>query len=416
MRKGMYGSPKKLIRAEGNAWNKGMGSEEELAERGADMASGAPQSASAGAVGVIDAALKELDDTARLLQRRAVRFGIVASAMMPVAVLLLMVQIVFFEAGSLGARVCVWTEVVCLALLLYGIKQFHPYGGTLEWGKWIATRVKAELLRRERALVLARAGEYWGEERPSRLTTIAERRVRAMNDASPTELPRLFGLRKGNRSYRDILEDAFRAPHEHPWVRIGADELLELVRRYKEKRVEDQREYFGENRGPYFARQAEIGAHVIWVLLICTFMVSVVHAVFASFVMGPEAGAEGTRVFVELAAVVLPPSAATAVAIFGLLEFKRRAKNCEDHAQALGEILDRLNDLEQRLAGISGGAGCAEEAEPKGVQDEAGAEEVDTSLLALEFWRIVLETEELLTRELSMWVAIMTGGELPIHL
>ncbi|MBC7289163.1 MAG: hypothetical protein H5T86_14225 [Armatimonadetes bacterium] len=97
---------------------------------------------------------------------------------------------------------------------------------------------------------------------------------------------------------------------------------------------------------------------------------------------------------ISVAAVVLPPLAAAVTSIAGTLEYGRRGRVCEAYAVSLRNIERQLSDLIERVASSDGLT-----------RDDV-----------LAFKRLVMETEEKLSRELFLWVALMSQGSLPVHI
>jgi hypothetical protein len=111
---------------------------------------------------LIQEAFEKWDGLALLKQKKQKRFGFFTALLGPVAVLLLTVQILAFpHAGPIALSLIALELVALMVTLSFG---FFNIGSPDEW---MRCRLRAEVLRRERFLVLARVGPYLTEADPT---------------------------------------------------------------------------------------------------------------------------------------------------------------------------------------------------------------------------------------------------------
>jgi hypothetical protein len=324
-----------------------------------------PSTALDGELQAIDIAYEKWNQKALKHQKRQRRFGFFTAFLGPVAVLLLTVQILAFPQAGPVSVTLIAAELAALGIAL--IFGFFNMGTP---NTWMSYRLRAEMLRREKFLVLGRVGPYLSQVDPANV--IERRLVRIDNDKTPPV--ELIPLQETNgETWRDGLEDA-RAHNEQT-----APPDTTAFDTFREKRVMDQKNWYSD-KSTYWASRDELLENVAKGVLVMALVVSAWH--LANLYLLPATiGNERTQsqLVTEILAIVLPPIGAAAAALQSLLEGRRLSRSYDDRARALIDIDVALLKL-------------------KGDSAKVRREEYD-----FRFKRLVLRAEETLANELLQW-------------
>ena len=318
----------------------------------------------------LEEAFEKWDGEAIRLQRRQKRFGFSTALLGPVAVLLLTVQVLAFPHSGPMALFLISAEMAALCVaLVFGFFQIgHP-------DTWMRCRLRAEVLRRERFLILARVGPYLATPDPAykirqRLVIIDD------ENTDPVQLVPLEDV--AGTIWHEALHDASHSNIET--VPPDAD-CFDVF--YKQ-RLLDQKGWF-TRKSAWFARRDELFEDVAKGVLVLALMVSVWH--LASLYFGSRGGGERTwsQLTIEVLAIVLPPVGAASIALQSLFEGRRLSRSYAERARALTSLETALLSLQSKMS--------------------SGDSQVPDRRKQCEFQlkRLVLRTEEVLATELLQW-------------
>ena len=288
-------------------------------------------------------------------------FGIAAAVAGPLAATTLVWQVVAIpEGGPIAFGLILFELLVLFGLLLIAFADLGPSQDT-----WMRDRVRAEALRRERFLVLARVGPYLTS--PDPCAVIQERIAFIVDEV--TEPEALILLEEpGGALWRDALEEAGTGATADPDPRC-VDEFFQ-------QRVSEQEQwYLRKSRAHEWGfRLIEMFARLALVLAL---IVSAIHLASLYWV-GDRHGADRPweLLAVELAALFLPNLGAAAISLHIFLESRRLARTY--HSQAR-----RLQRLRGDLAAL---------------RTQSPSPDNQHRLK-----RVVLQTEGLLAEELHQW-------------
>jgi hypothetical protein len=308
----------------------------------------------------IQRAFDKWDQDARFHQKRQNRFGFFTALLGPVAVLLLTVQVLVFSGPSYRPVSVALIALELLALVIALSFGFFNIGSP---NTWMRHRLRAEILRREKFLVLARVGPYLQGAAPGKAI---ERRLVLIDNAT-TDPVGLIALQEADgRTWAELLEDA-RAGK----VQTSSPDPNAL-KTFRNERLLYQRDWYSR-RSTEWGEQDDLFENVAKGLLISALVVSALH--LATLYLGGES--EGSKKALEILAIVLPPIGAAATALQSLREGRRLSRFYADRALTLTNMAAALTDIESRSA-------------------SGGAEE-------FQFKRLVLRTEDTLADELLEW-------------
>lgn len=322
----------------------------------------------------IRTAFEKWDAVALRDQRRQKRFGFFTALLGPVAVLLLTVQILAFPHAGPVALTLIGLELASLMIVLsFG---FFDIGSPDDW---MRCRLRAEVLRRERFLVLARVGPYLAESDPSN----AIKRRLVMIDSDDNEPEDLLTLHdEKGRTWQGLLEDA-RAANSH--VASPEPNAVEV---FYEQRLLDQKNWFSK-KGSRFGRIDNRFEDVAKGVLIAALAVAAWHLAALYFGAHVEGERSVSQLVTEILAIVLPPVGAAATGLQSVLEGRRLSRSYKDRAKKLTTLESLLVKLQSEFT-------------------KSGAQ---TPELEFQFKRLVLRTEEALSSELLQWWLLRrTGG------
>lgn len=335
-------------------------------------ASSTPSGADAG-MQRIQQAFDKWDQIALRDQRRQKRFGFFTALLGPVAVLLLTVQILAFPHAGPIALTLIALELLSLMIVLsFG---FFNIGSPDEW---MRCRLRAEVLRRERFLVLARVGPYLAESDPAH----AIKRRLVMIDSEDIEPEELVPLHdEKGRTWHEFLEDA-RATN----TPVASPDSNAVDIFYME-RLLDQKNWFSK-KSTRFAKLDELFEDVAKGALVAALAVAAWHLAALYFGAHGEGERAASQLVTEILAIVLPPVGAAATGLQSVLEGRRLSRSYKDRAKKLTTLESLLVKLQSEFA-------------------KSGAQRVE---FEFQFKRLVIRTEEALASELLQWWLLRRSG------
>jgi hypothetical protein len=279
-------------------------------------------------------------------------------------VLLLTVQILAFPHAGPVALLLIAAELAALMIVLaFG---FFNIGSP---NKWMRYRLRAEVFRREKFLVMARIGPYLME--PD-LATAIEARLVIVEDTEPESLLPLHEG-EGRRTWRGLLEDARASGAKTASPDSGAFKF------FYEQRLLDQKNWYSR-KSERFARLDELFEDAAKGVLVAALVVAAWHLATLYFEPRGDGARSASQLVTEILAIVLPPVGAAATGLQSLLEGRRLSRSYRDRALTLSGLATAFLKLQPQFA-----AGRADE------QNE------------FQFKRLVLRTEETLATELLQW-------------
>jgi len=304
------------------------------------------------------------DDKSKAHQRRHFSRVFFAIIVGPLAVLFLAVQLIGFHDGpmavgliSLEVAVLAWA----LCIPLFKLNRAHDY--------WLGTRVRAEVFQREMSLLFAQVGPYLGRTATGAADEV-DRRFAILHGEHKDGSLESLAFTRAPIQWRNDLESS-TANQELPDVRDRAG-------RYLRNRVLAQQEWFLEKSRHHVHRSEHLET-VATIVLALALVVAVVHLVtlvpslFAGEPHQPPLWEDALKII----ALWLPAAGSAIVGYRSALGSQRQALSYQYYADAIIPLRDAL----ERLAG-------AGQAHPKD---------------ALNFKRLVLDVEEVLSDELRQW-------------
>jgi hypothetical protein len=296
-----------------------------------------------------------------------------AALLGPIAALFLACQIEFADHGA-QAVVLILLELVLLTIAL--AIGFLEFGESHQ--RWIGERLRAEILRREKFLLGARVGPYLKTETSALSSSVGQRLV--MLDSDLDDPTSLLQMNDAFGSWRDALEDNYRQGGALPVVTD-----LPLLQTYLQKRIVDQREWFSRKYSQHrrHAWYFEGGAKLSLALAL------IIAAVHLGTLWVGDVQPEGTRVLI-VAAIFFPLAGGALVGLLSIFGCKRLSVSYAHHAEALEQLEKEVRTLESNM--ITG--------------------EKPNDVLDLNFRRLMLVTEDLLSNELRLRWMFM-NPELP---
>jgi hypothetical protein len=312
---------------------------------------------------------KKYDRLAIAGQRVVQKFGVIYALLIPIAVLVLVLQITIFPSGGALAMALIILELLVLAAaLVFLVCRVAPNSSI-----WACNRTRAEVLRREAFLVLGRLGPYLQCTTDSALKTEVHRRLEEI-DNEVTDPDSFLPLRNST-PWRDELEDAGPCHTASPGPGFA--------RLFLQKRIVGQCKWF-QRKQVHFRSLDLRYERVVHGALIAALIVSAMHLILLLVCSQKSCQAQFIvlRTAAEVAAVVLPPIGTAAGALQSLQQGRRLAHSYRLHASEL-ELLRR--ELERLIA-----------APPE-----------DSHKYEFLLKRLALRTEELLSYELRTWFLVM---------
>lgn len=301
-------------------------------------------------------------------RRYRARFAVFAALIGPLAVLVLMVQMLFFGFGGPVAILLIAIEVLALVVALavgtLRINRSHR--------EWIRHRLLAQVLKREEFLLRTRVGPYLRTDEGHAASQVRQRLIEIEGQADhPLPLLELRDRQTGD--WRERLEDAHG---DHSWVPLS--DPAGLLRAYREERVATQRRWFADREAS--AREKD-RLHETLAKLALTAAV-IVSALHLGMLLAHESqGAPAPHRLLLLLAVVLPPIGATFVGLRSIFEYHRLSRSYALQAESLSVLEGQLVALER--------------------ESESGNRSPEE--VAFQLRRIAVRTEELLAHDLRQW-------------
>lgn len=322
----------------------------------------------------IRTAFEKWDATALRDQRRQKRFGFFTALLGPVAVLLLTVQILAFPHAGPIALTLIALELASLMIVLsFG---FFNIGSPDDW---MRCRLRAEVLRREKFLVLARVGPYLNEADPGN----AIKRRLVVIDNEDTEPEALLPLHdEKGRTWQEFLEDTRAASTTVASPDADAFDV------YYEQRLLDQKNWFSR-KGARFGSLDDLFENVAKGVLVAALAVAAWHLAALYFGTHGDGGERSvSQLVTEILAIVLPPVGAAATGLQSILEGRRLSRSYKDRAKMLTKLETSLVRLQPEFAAAG----------PQLAEHE------------FQFKRLVLRTEDALASELLQWWLLRRSG------
>jgi hypothetical protein len=312
----------------------------------------------------IQEAFEKWDAIALLHSMKQKRFGFFTALLGPVAVLLLTVQILAFPDGGPVAITLIAVELASLMIALsFG---FFNIGSP---DRWMRDRLRAEVLRREKFLVLARVGPYLTESDPA--NAIKRRLVIIDNDK--TDPAGLLSVQNTDgRTWRGLLEDARASNTKTATPDSDAFEV------FYDQRLLNQKNWYAA-KSEHWGKRDELFEDLAKGVLVAALVVAAWH--LATLHLGGHGERSVSQLVTEILAIVLPPVGAAASALQSLFEGRRLSRSYGDRVLTLTGLEASLLKLQPQFDA----AGC------KGEEHE------------FLFKRLVLRTEETLASELLQW-------------
>jgi hypothetical protein len=348
---------------------------------GGSTAPGGAPTTIAGLRTFIRTARDRLDKSAMRRQKQALLFGAFSISLVPVAVILLTVEILTcsrYECRPSASTVLIGFELVLLlAAVLIALLGLRPSSRG-----WAQDRVRAELLRREEFLLISRVGPYLTKSALPVLEAEVKDRVERIERArDPSQLVPLGP--PGPSSWRDQLETMLAALSTAPEPDALSD--------YLDNRVKDQRNWYS-GKSEVLLRTDRIYEVISGLILIFALVLAAAHFVMVlpDFPSKYERG----RLLVEILAITLPPIGAAVAALQSFLQNRRLSYSYGFHSMGLDGLAHELSDLQRKSA-----TGVTPATDPQ---------------CRLEFKRLVLQAEGLFASEMSQWYFVMRPDKPPI--
>ncbi len=334
----------------------------------------------------IDEAFETWDTRASETKARCQRWDLLQTLFPPLAALLLSFQVVVLPDGGPIAKALIVIELAVLFLALVLALLRADLAGV----SWVPFRLRAEALRREQFLFLARVGAYLNCADRSDLAAAVRSRLAILN--SEAEQPREFIplTNPVNEPWRHTLEDLrYEAPDTDGIDDAYIERLPTLCRHYYEERLLHQKEWYqgrvhrhraSDNLWESAGRVALAGA-----LVAAAMHLTAMHT-------GPSAATEGFGQWIVVAAIGLPPISAAFSEIQALLQGRQLSLSYSQYESDLAHLDAQFSELLSELQ-------CR--AEP----------DAEMTALAFRFKRLVLEAEELFAAEMRTWSVLMAPND-----
>lgn len=314
------------------------------------------------------------DATAKAQQHKTVRFTMAVTWLAPAAVILLGFQLILFPEDKIVGGCLIGLEFLLLLVVLFlGFAGADP-----DPKEWARSRIRAELLRREKFLLMAGLGPYLGLEDPA---GEVQRRLRTieMEERDPVKL---LPLSDGRGHWRDQLEDSHK-PHGSP------SNLLPALRSYLTNRIEDQLTYYRGRSHENHTRHLKY-ERSMKIILALAWLSSGIH--LACLLWGEKQSWEN---IITILSLVCPPITAAVAGVQGFFQPNRLRLAYVNQSESLTMLANELSLLEDKLV---------KEAD----QHEATAGAANFKA----FKRIVLRAEEILATEQMQWWMLINSWTL----
>jgi hypothetical protein len=326
-------------------------------------------------LGAVEDAQSKQHDTSISLQMKFFGRGVVAVLLAPMAAIVLSIHAALVTQPSAWAMGLVLSEVLCLGTLLY-----YVHGSPMPTREWLTSRIRAELLRREKYLLFAGVGPYRGASLEG-AQEAARSRCARIQGSDASALKKMVPLRTdfGRPWATEIWQSEAHS------LRL---DLRRLASSYLRYRVDRQRDWFRGSARHHAILERRF-ASVLNVALIIAICTAVWHAIH---LRGEAETASDSELSTTLwLSLVGPPLAGAILALMNLFRF-RLLSHLYDWQEA---NLARLrNELQHWI-------NCLPH-----------APDVDEpTRLYREFQTLVLETEQSLTHEMEFWGLLIGSVE-----
>lgn len=256
---------------------------------------------------------KKWDEAALRKQKKAIQFATLSSVLIPFAVLLMTIQVLAFPSASIMAIILISFELGALLFsLLILVCRLAPGAG-----EWAHERLRAEVLRREGFLLLARIGPYLRKTSPAELKLTVNQRL-AQIDSCLNPPDTYLSLKEG-KPWRDELEDSGPGKTAPPEP--------DFLEGFLKERVLDQRDWFWARRGKFNKlnwRYENIirGTLVLAIVIASMHLVSLISGTYET-----GGGRPLLRLIIEIAAITLPPIGSAAAALQAVFQGRRLGRS-----------------------------------------------------------------------------------------
>jgi len=339
----------------------------------------------------IQVAFDKWDDIAIKGQKKARQFVAISALLIPLAVLVLTIQILAFpNAGSLSVVLISVELIVLFTALLFLL--FNPM---IRRKQWSEDRLRAEVLRRERLLLAGKVGPYLEKSGFAELDAAVEMRLGMIDNAA--NKPEKFLPLRNARPWRDELEDA-RDRETAPPESGFADMYLNI-------RIADQQRWFRSKSKRLIAahfRYENIVRFTIAVALVLAAM----HLMTLLFNILYEDSNRTIKLIIEILAIAVPPIGSAAAALQGLFQYLRVGRSYKMFAKDLG-------DIREDFAGLI----CSHKGRVEAFHQMAESEETKSQIkreisdYEFQMKRAMLRSEEILSNELNIWYSVIRPGQ-----
>jgi hypothetical protein len=319
----------------------------------------------------IEEALARRDQIALHDKGRRLTFAVTAAALGPIAVFLLELHVLFPKTPDYQklSTALIAAELVALisalAISFWRLDQSHY--------RWLAERLRAELLRREKFLLFARVGPYLGTPQSS-ITLRVEQRLATIDDDINSPFA-LLTMAEDAVNWCDALEDSRVAAASAEIPDLAAD-----LHTYLHERIVSQRDWYSQ-------KSLQHGRHARWLEGGSKMTLTLAIVVAAIHLGAPGSVATENLVerFLTVAAVLLPTLGAAFIGLLSIFGCRRLSRSYLYHAHALERLENALRTL----------------------QIDAPKSDSQKQVASFQFRRILLETEDLLSDELRLWWLFM---------
>jgi hypothetical protein len=238
--------------------------------------------------------------------------GILAASLPPVALLMLSLQLLVFPLGGEWALGLIIAEILCLGRLAFiALTQQKPTT------RWMESRIRAELIRREQYLLIARIGPYL-ELTGDEILEEASRRAGLLEGLEKDELRSMI-------SAHGFLNIAWL---DHMPVQGESSDLIDRMDTYLYRRIGKQLLWFS-NEIRDCEENESLWSKVLAGSLLCALFAAVMHFMRLLQELGHPQGAVSSDVFgviVGTLAVSLPPAATAIISMKNMYAFQGRTK------------------------------------------------------------------------------------------
>ena len=286
----------------------------------------------------IRSAFKIWDIAALKKQKKAIQFATISSLLIPFAVLLLTIQILAFPSPGILAIILIAIELSSLLFaLLILICRLGPRAGD-----WAHERLRAEVLRREEFLLLARIGPYLKKSSLAALESALNSRLAQIDN--PTKSPDLLLPLRDGQPWCYELEEAGRGN--------TATSDPDFPNAFLKDRVVNQRNWFWTKRNKFNKinwRYENIirGTLALALVLASMHLVSLLFGIYEA-----GNGHPWLRLIIEVAAITMLPIGSAAAALQSLSQGRRLGRSYKVHALELDLINEELIALMANHKGI----------------------------------------------------------------